>query len=77
MHNKCESVKIERVANTSRFHKRIGSTLYCVNVYFSETATETFDDKVLRLAKNELNFSPICATIKGLQAERLSERSSA
>ena len=62
MQNKCQSVKIKRVADTSRFNKRIGSTLYTVNVYFSEEATESFDDKVLRLAKNELNFSPLGTT---------------
>ena len=33
--------------------KRIGSTTYQVNVYFSQTSTETLDDKVLRLIRND------------------------
>ena len=36
-----------------RFEKRLGSTLYLVNVHFSETSRETIDDKILRLVKNE------------------------
>ena len=77
MHKKCESVNIQRVADTSRFSKRIGSTLYKVNVYFSKETSENINDKIFRLAKNELNFTTPCATIKGLQTERLSGRSSA
>ncbi len=34
--------------------KRIGSTLYRVNIQFCETGTETMDDKILRLIKREL-----------------------
>lgn len=34
--------------------KRIGSTTYQVNVYFSQTSTETLDDKVLRLVRREV-----------------------
>ena len=77
MHKKCMPVKIQRDADTSRFTKRIGSTLYKVNVYFSKETSENVNDKILRLAKNELNFSTPCATIKKLQTERLSGRSSA
>ena len=77
MHNKSKTVKIQRDADTSRFNKRIGSTLYKVNVYFSKDSSENINDKILRLAKKELNFTPSCATIKGLQTERLSGRSSA
>jgi len=77
MHNKSKTVKIQRDADTSRFNKRIGSTLYKVNVYFSKDSSENINDKILRLAKNELNFAAPCATIKGLQAEWLSGRSSA
>ena len=77
MHKTSTPVNIQRVADTSRFSKRIGSSLYKVSVYFSEDSTETIDDKILRLAKNELNFAPPRVTIRGLQDGRLSERSSA
>jgi len=33
-------------AQSSRFCKRIGSTLYEVNVYFNEAAKESLDDKI-------------------------------
>jgi hypothetical protein len=36
-----------------RFEKRLGSTLYLVNIHFSETSKETMNDKILRLVKNE------------------------
>ena len=76
MHKKCESVKIERVADMSRFSKRIGSTVYKVRIYFSQDTNETINDKILRLAKNDLNFVPECDTINMLQTEQLSGRSS-
>jgi hypothetical protein len=34
--------------------KRIGSTVYSVNVRFSETATETLEDKILRMIESEV-----------------------
>ena len=37
-----------------QFSRRIGSTTYQVNVYFSDIATETMDDKILRLIRNEI-----------------------
>ena len=77
MHKKSKPVNIQRDADTSRFSKRIGSSLYKVSVYFSQDSKETIDDKILRLAKNDLNFTNKCATIKTLQMERLSGRSSA
>ncbi len=33
--------------------RRIGSTTFKVNVYRSEAVTETFEDKILRIIKNE------------------------
>ncbi|MDR1537536.1 MAG: transposon-encoded TnpW family protein [Clostridiales bacterium] len=33
--------------------KRIGSTTYKVSIRFSETATETLEDKILRLIERE------------------------
>ena len=34
--------------------KRIGSTMFNVNVRFSETNKETMQDKILRLIENEV-----------------------
>jgi len=35
------------------FTKRVGYTTYCVGVHFSGTSTETAQDKILRLVRNE------------------------
>ena len=40
-----------------RFEKRVGSTLYLVNVHFSESSKETMEDKILRLVKSEAQFN--------------------
>jgi hypothetical protein len=37
--------------------KRIGSTVYSVNVRFSETSKETLEDKILRLIEREVTKS--------------------
>ena len=37
--------------------KRIGSTTYEVSIHFSKTATETMQDKVLRLIESEVQKS--------------------
>ena len=34
----------------------IGNITYEVNFYFSETSKETFQDKVLRLVRNDINL---------------------
>jgi len=36
------------------FTKRIKSTVYEVNVYFSQTSKETINDKIVRLLKREV-----------------------
>jgi len=54
MHNKSKPVKIERVADTSRFNLRIGSVTYEVGVHFKQDAQETLDKKIMRLLKNEM-----------------------
>lgn len=33
--------------------RRIGSTTYLVNVFCSDTSTETFEDKIKRMIRNE------------------------
>jgi len=45
--------KIEKPPDSKIFTKRIGSTNYRVNVHFSKTGTETMNDKIIRLIKNE------------------------
>ena len=40
-------------AEPLRLRKRIGSTLYLANAYFSTEASETLADKILRLARND------------------------
>ena len=56
--------------------RKIGSTLYKVNIYFKNTNLETLEEKILRLIKNDLNFTEKNAKIKLLQAGWLSEGSS-
>ena len=34
-------------------HRRIGSTVYTANAYFSTETSETLADKILRLARND------------------------
>lgn len=40
---------------SSIMRKRIGSTTYLVNVHFSDTGTETANDKILRIIRNEVS----------------------
>jgi len=54
--------------------KRIGSTLYTVNAYFSSTESETLADKILRLARNDgLDFQSEQARMS-LRMGQLQER---
>ena len=56
--------------------RRIGSTTYKVKVYGSETATETMEEKILRLIKNEaMNPQATCGIMDAPQMSRQSERS--
>ena len=41
----------------SNFSKLIGSTIYTVSVYHSQTSRETAEDKLLRLIENEVRNS--------------------
>jgi hypothetical protein len=43
-----------RGAEPAKFVKRIGSTEYTVSVRFNENATETLEDKILRLLEREV-----------------------
>ena len=56
-------------------NRRIGSTIYRVRVYGSETATETMEDKILRLIQNEAaNPCGSCGIMESPQMSRQSER---
>ena len=71
-----QTANIKRNANTSRFTKRIGSTVYEVGVYFNQDAKETMNEKILRLIKNDLNYPQKNDIIGMPQTGRLPERSS-
>lgn len=62
--------------NEQYFTKRIGSTTYKVKVAFSETGQETFEDKILRMIRNEaLENGQNCGIMETPQMSRQSERS--
>lgn len=64
-------------AEPIKMQRRIGSTVYKINVYFSPEARETIDEKILRLIKNDLNLPSIHGKMDLSQTSRLPERSSA
>ena len=56
--------------------RRIGNTTYKVRVEFCENATETMEEKILRMVKNEsLTNGNECGIIESPQMSRQSERS--
>ena len=55
---------------------RIGGTTYKVKVVFNESGTETMEDKILRIIRNEaLDNDGKCDIMGVLQMSRQSERS--
>ena len=62
--------------SASYMTRRIGGTTYKVRVYFSETAQETLEDKILRMIRNEtVTNTGTCDIMKSPQMSRKSERS--
>jgi hypothetical protein len=57
--------------------KRIGSTVYEVRSYFNPAATETIEEKILRIIKSDLTGWQNRAILRVSQTARLPERSSA
>ena len=55
----------------SFIYKQIGNTKYRVAVHFSNTSRERMDDKIMRLAENDLNFANICGKMELPQTGRL------
>ena len=56
--------------------KRIGSTLYEVEVYVMNSAGETANAKIMRLIQNDLNLRPGYGNMNLPQTDRLPERGS-
>ena len=55
---------------------RIGGTTYKVKVVFNDSGTETMEDKILRLIRNEvITTAGTCDIINAPQMSRQSERS--
>jgi len=48
------STNVQTSTNLNRFNKRIGSVTYDVGIHFNFNANETFDDKIIRMIKNEM-----------------------
>ena len=54
-----ETANISNIANvatsaSNTFSQKIGRTTYNVQVFFSKTSRETFNDKILRLIKHDI-----------------------
>ena len=61
---------------TFTLSRRIGSTNYRVNACCSDAATETFEDKMFRLIRNEaMEIDEKCVILAVPQTNRQSERS--
>ena len=61
---------------TFTLSRRIGSTNYRVNACCSDTAAETFEDKIFRLIRNEaMEIDEKCVILAVPQTNRKSERS--
>ena len=62
--------------NYSYMTRRIGATTYKVKVVFNESGTETMEDKILRIVRNEVHTNgEKCDIIGSPQMSRQSERS--
>jgi len=62
--------------NSMTMTRRIGNTVFKVNIFTQEDGAETMEDKILRLIRREGLASGInCGTINASQMNRQSERS--
>ena len=71
------NTSIVRPPDTSQtFYRRVGNTNFKVRVLFSESATETMEDKILRIVRNSgEHFGEMYDIMTGPQMSRQSERS--
>ena len=61
---------------TFTLSRRIGSTNFTVNARCSDTAAETFEDKIFRLIRNDAMETGVeCGIMEPPQTSRQSERS--
>ncbi len=68
--------RADRIDSETYLTRRIGNTVYKVKISFSETGTETMEDKILRMIRNEaVTTGELCGTIEAPQMSRQSERS--
>ena len=51
---KNKNINNESAAASNTFTKKIGRTMYTVQIFFSKTSRETFNDKILRLIKHDV-----------------------
>ena len=69
--NKIREENVMTNENYKVMTKRIGSTIYKVKVYFSDTENETMEDKILRNIRNEvLKKSANCGKLEEPQMSR-------
>ena len=64
-------------AESLNVQKRIGSTVYEIEVYVKTSTGETIEEKIMRLIRNDLNTAPSRGNLNMPQTGRLPERSSA
>ena len=71
------NTSIVRPPDTAQtFYRRVGNTNFKVRVLFSESATETMEDKILRIVRNEMVTNDGTYDIMAVpQMSRQSERS--
>jgi len=56
---KIQREKVNSPLEPYHFTKRIGSTVYSVNVSFKHDAKETIDEKILRLMRNDVQIGKV------------------
>ena len=67
---------IRAIEAAQTFYRRVGNTNFKVRVFFSENATETMEDKILRIVRNSGDhFGEKYDIMAVLQMSRQSERS--
>ena len=67
---------IRAIEAAQTFYRRVGNTNFKVRVFFSENATETMEDKILRIVRNSgEHFGEMYDIMTGPQMSRQSERS--
>ena len=69
-------IKVKPTDTAQTFYRRVGNTNFKVRVFFSENATETMEDKILRIVRNSgENFGEMYDIMTAPQMSRQSERS--